>query len=195
MIPLHTIAKHAPAFHAATEGMHYVRRGVWWSELLAFYALAKEAGATYVVESGTGLGHSARVLARLFPEVWTIGLEPAPELPPNVRFVQGDAHAEMWQYVGPQGACLIDGPKHKEAVKLARDLQRQWAPKLIAIHDMQHGSPGREIAAMMFPTMWFSDAPDYVQEYGYMDDECAFMAASRNKIFANHGPTLGIVTL
>lgn len=197
MSPLHTIAKHSPAFHAATAGMPYVRRGVWWSELLAFYAMAKEAGATYVVESGTGLGHSARVLARLFDGVYTIDLEPKPaDLPSNVYAITGNAWEHMWERCsGKDCAVLIDGPKHGEAVHLASERQAAKDCCLIAIHDMQHGSPGREFCSMMFPTMWFSDSADYVQDYGYMDDECAYMAASRNKIFANHGPTIGIVTL
>lgn len=205
MSPLHVIAKHAPAFHAATAGMPYVRRGVWWSELLAFYALAKEAGATYVVESGTGLGHSSRVLARLFRHVITIGMEPPPkDLGQNVDTVTGDAWEYMWQATGGKDcAVLIDGPKHKEAVHLAGELQAaKWAddmasqrPKLIAIHDMQHGSPGREFAAMMFPKMWFSDADDYVDFFGHMDWDCMDMASKRGKTFANHGPTIGIVTL
>lgn len=197
MSPLHVIAKHAPAFHAATVGMPYVRRGVWWSELLAFYACAKEAGATYVVESGTGLGHSARVLAKLFDHVTTIGMEPQPGgFDSNVTFVNGDAWAHMWQWCGGEKyAVLIDGPKHKEAVHLASERQAAKDCRLIAIHDMQHGSPGREFAAMVFPKMWFTDANDYVDAYGHMDSDCIHMASKRGKTFANHGPTMGIVTL
>lgn len=195
MSPLHVIAKHAPAFHAATAGMPYVRRGVWWSELLSFYACAKEAGATYVVESGTGLGHSASVLARLFPEVITIGLEPAPHLPANVTAVTGDAWEVLLDVRMPDAAFLIDGPKHQEAVRLARHVVEHHKPKALAIHDLQHGSPGREYAAMMFPAMWFTDSPDYVAAYGNMDADCIHMASSRGKTFTTHGPTLGIVTL
>lgn len=196
MSPLSVIAKHAPAFHAAVAGMPYVRRGVWWSELLAFYACAKEAGATYVVESGTGLGHSARVLARLFKDVFTVGLEPTPtDLPSNVVAIQGDAWEHMWTHCAPNAAVLIDGPKHKEAVRLAEERQAAKDCCLIGIHDLQHGSPGREFAAMMFPKMWFTDANDYVDAYGHMDAACLAMAVSRKKHFMDHGPTMGIVTL
>lgn len=193
---MHVIAKHAPAFHAATAGMPYVRRGVWWSELLAFYACAKEAGATYVVESGTGLGHSASVLARLFDNVVTIGMEPPPpRLPDNVTVVTGDAWEHMWGHCNRKAAVLIDGPKHGAAVHLAEERQAAKDCCLVAIHDLQHGSPGRELAAMMFPKMWFSDQSEYVRAYGHMDTDCIHMASSRGKTFANHGPTLGIVTL
>lgn len=190
------IASYAPRFHEATQGLHYIRRGVFWSELLAFAALANAAGAEYVVETGTGLGFSARVLARLFPRVITIGLEDKPEgLPDNVTFVAADAIHSAWEHVGPSSAVLIDGPKHNKAVHLADALRNEWTPKVIAVHDCARGMPAREPLCLYFPGMVFTDEPRYVDAYGHLDKECLDMAALNAKTFPDHGPTLGIVTL
>lgn len=189
------IDAYAPRFREATAGMPYIRRGVFWSELLAFAALADAAGARYVVESGTGLGFSARVLARLFPHVVTIGLEAKPDgLPDNVEFVMGDIVHNMWALDVPKSsAFLVDGPKNEMAVALAAKASKSYVGlKLIAIHDLSHGSPGRELAAMMFPNMTFTDSVAYVNAYGHMDAECLAMAKSRGKKFPAHGPTMGI---
>lgn len=196
MSHLRTIAAYASRFHEATQGLHYIRRGVFWSELLAFSALANAAGAEYVVETGTGLGFSSRVLARLFPYVITIGLEERPEgLPDNVTFVSADAIHSAWEYVGPNAAVLIDGPKHNKAVHLADALRNEWQPKVIAVHDCARGMPARESLRLYFPGMVFTDDSQYVDAYGHLDKECLDMAALSAKTFPDHGPTLGIATL
>lgn len=191
------IDAYAPRFMEATAGMSYIRRGVFWSELLAFSALADAAGARYVVESGTGLGFSARVLARLFDSVVTIGLEDKPDgLPDNVDFIQADAWSHMWQCCdGKDCAVLIDGPKHNAAVHLAAERQAAKDCCLIGIHDLHHDSPARELAGKMFPNMTFTDSVPYVNAYGHMDEECLSVAKSRSKKFPAHGPTMGIVVL
>lgn len=188
------IDAYAPRFREATAGMTYIRRGVFWSELLAFAALADAAGARYIVESGTGLGFSARVLARLFPHVTTIGLEDKPDgLPDNVEFVPGDAHEIMWERVGPDAAVLIDGPKHNAAVHLACERLEAKDCCLIGIHDLSHDSPAREMASMIFPGIVYTDSLAYVKAYGDMDAECLAMSGKRGKKFPAHGPTMGLI--
>lgn len=198
---LDTIAAYAPRFFAATAGMGYTRRGIFWSELLAFAALADKSGATHIVESGTGLGHSARVLARLFPVVTTIDITPyaGEPLPANVFVKTADATDVLFHPIDNVStwACLIDGPKHKAAAKLAYVLSHRPAPRpcVIGIHDLHVGSPGREYTAMLFPEMFFTDDAAYVAAYGHMDKECLATAASRKKTFPTHGPTMGLVVL
>lgn len=195
--PHSIIAAYLPTFLKNVGGIHYIRRGVFWSELLAFSALAKHAGVENVVESGTGLGFSATVLSCLFMHVTTIGQEATPPgLPSNVYPVKGDAWEHMWKYVEGGDAVLIDGPKGEEAVLLAQEAcAYNERPSILAVHDCQRGSVARRLLEEAFPEMWYTDDAAFVADFGYMDDECAAMAASRGKIFATHGPTLGILVL
>lgn len=189
------IDAYAPRFRETTAGMAYIRRGVFWSELLAFAALADAAGARCIVESGTGLGFSASVLAQLFPHVTTIGLEDKPDgLPDNVQFVQADAWESMWEWCGgKEYAVLIDGPKHNAAVHLACERLEAKDCCLIGIHDLSHDSPAREMASMIFDGIVYTDSLAYVKAYGHMDAECLAMAGKRGKKFPAHGPTMGII--
>lgn len=196
--PHSIIAAYAPEFLERTAGLSYIRRGVFWSELLAFSALAHHKGATHVVESGTGLGFSASVLARLFSHVTTIGQEDTPPgLPSNVYPLKGDSWEHMWQYIEAGDAVLIDGPKGAEAVMLAQEFCsfRDARPSIIAVHDCQRGSVARRLLEEAFPDMWFSDDEAHLSAFGHLDRECLDMAASRGKTFADHGPTLGILVL
>lgn len=196
--PHDVIAAYAPTFLECTAGLSYIRRGVFWSELLAFSALAHHKGVKHVVESGTGLGFSANVMARLFSHVTTIGQEATPPgLPSNVYPLKGDSWECMWQYIEAGDAVLIDGPKGGEAVLLAQDILacKDNRPSILAVHDCQRDTAARRLLEEAFPDMWFSDDVAFVADFGYMDDECAAMAASRGKIFADHGPTLGILVL
>ena len=196
--PHSIIAAYAPTFLKNVGGLSYIRRGVFWSELLAFSALAKHVGAEHVVESGTGLGFSATVLSCLFMHVTTIGQEDTPPgLPANVYPVKGDSWENMWQYVEEGDAVLIDGPKGSESVLLAEEIirYRNGRPSIIAIHDCQRGSVARAMLEDCLPSMWYTDDPAYVAAFGHLDRECLGMAASRGKTFAVHGPTLGILVL
>lgn len=193
---LDTIRAYAPAFLEATKGMSYIRRGVFWSELLAFAAIAKAHNTSYVVESGTGLGHSASVLASLFDRVITIGLEsPPPHLPGNVTVITGDAWENMWAHCLSDAAVLIDGPKHGDAVLLAEERETEKDCCLIAIHDCARGMPARPLIEERWPQAWFTDDPAFVAEFGHLDRECLDMAASRGKTFPDHGPPQGIIVL
>lgn len=195
--PSDIIAAYAPTFLKNVGGLSYIRRGVFWSELLAFSALAKHAGAEHVVESGTGLGFSATVLSRLFKHVTTIGQEDTPPgLPSNVYPIKGDSWEHMWQYVEECDAVLIDGPKGSESVLLAQEAcAYNERPSIIAVHDCQRGSVARRLLEEAFPEMWFSDDEAHLSAFGHLDRECLDMAKSRGKTFSVHGPTLGILVL
>lgn len=194
---LAVIDAYAPRFREATAGMPYIRRGVFWSELLAFSALARHAGAWEVIESGTGLGFSASVMAKTIGPVYTYGLEPSPwldgERPAYVYFEQADslpclgsAHEEC--------AVLIDGPKNEKSIEYAKVVEHSSAA-ILGVHDVQKGSTARRLMEEAFPTAWYTDDMDFVMRYGHMDRECLAMAAGRGKTFVTHGPTMGIVVL
>ncbi len=196
--PHSIIAAYLPTFLKNVGGIHYIRRGVFWSELLAFSALAHHKGATHVVESSTGLGFSPTVLYCLFMLVTTIGQEDTPPgLPSNVYPLKGDAWEHIAEHIDDGCAILIDGPKGAEAALMAEEICafKDNRPALIAIHDCQRGSLARKLFTAVFPDMWFSDDEAHLSAFGHLDRECLDMAASRGKTFADHGPTLGILVL
>lgn len=195
---LHDINEYAPRFFSKTKDMPYIPRGVFFSELLAFAALADKAGVHHIIESGTGEGHSSSVLSRLFEQVMTLDNEDKSglSLPENVTKIYGDAMHNLFPLVASTShnvAVLIDGPKHKRAVELAQELMHLRNVRLIGIHDVQRGSEGRAAMQEAFQKAFYTDDRVYVEAYGHADEKCLARASSVGKTFPDHGPTMGII--
>lgn len=123
----------------------YGPKQIYYSEMFVFFEECQNHHITRIVESGTFMGHSAAVLAKLFPDVEIITYEYRRnryesarknlEEFPNVKCVHGMLGPRDYKW-NREDAILIDGPKHKDAIKLAQKIVRNGDPAFIAMHDM-----------------------------------------------------------
>jgi len=122
---------------------HYEKKEIYYSEMFYFYRECK--GITRIIESGTYLGNSTAILAKLFPDVEIITYEKRKarynearknlEEFANVRCIHGKLGHKDYKWKSSD-AVLIDGPKHKDAIRLAVKIHKYGPPAFIAMHDM-----------------------------------------------------------
>lgn len=201
----------------------YEERGILHSEMLAVCGVARMLEADIVVESGRCRGQSTLVLAKYFAGSATkiVSIENVRDenatfaeerlaAHKHVELLYGDAARlvpeVLARYPGKRVVLLLDGPKGKQAIDIAREAFARF-PSLHAafIHDMRIDTPQR--AAVLEEPMraFFTDDDEYLQEFGVLDQACLPKAGAEitmhtwrpfmkgeDKIPA-YGPTLAVL--
>lgn len=199
-------------------------RGVFNSEMAAVIALCRAMKADVVVESGRARGHSTLLLAKhLDPGVTihTFDRERGPDAIhaesklapfPNLHLHYGDSRLAIPALIaglsGKRVALLIDGPKDKKALDLLSDcLVKSDAVIVAFVHDLPQfaeatPSEGRRWAERYFGAPWFTDDPEYVARFEFLDApvrDAADAGRVRWQPYSHgegtqvsYGPTLGV---
>lgn len=193
----------------------YEHRGIIHSEMaLILYGL-RRMRIERVIESGRARAQSTWILATYLPHLdihsvelrddqdARFGRERVGNLP-NVTLYDGDGRELVpmlaWLDERPT-AVLLDGPKGAVAVDLLWRCFRRQHVKLGFIHDMRrldHGKPSlhRAAAVERLSRHLFSDAPELVAQFSYLDAPVIAaggpVGPDHEKQFGSYGPTIGI---
>jgi predicted O-methyltransferase YrrM len=174
-----------PAYRGAISGMPRESevKGVCASEMFFFYAVARPLAPPQILESGRARGESTLALARCFPELPIMSVEldagtqsariAEEKLQPygNVECLYGDSRVLLLARLQAGAAVLIDGPKEFRALKLALKLLRTGKPAVVFLHDFMAGRPERKFLDRHWPGAFFSDDPEFLQRFSFLDDE------------------------
>jgi len=168
-------------FRPVVEGLPVEKRGVAHTEMFFVYALGAALKPRQVLESGRARGQSTLVLSRCFPDSRIVSVEMDESSPDakfalerlsslkNVKLLFGDAREVLPAAMQAGDVVLIDGPKEFRAIKLALNLLRTGKPSLIFIHDFYAGSAERRFLERHMPDAFFSDAPEFLRAFAWLD--------------------------
>jgi hypothetical protein len=194
----------------------YEHRGVNHSEMALIIETCLDLGIETFIESGRARAQSTYMLAKYLPHVEIHSIELRDDQDarfgiqragvwPNVRLHHGDARQllpELAAKASPSAtAVLCDGPKGFVAIDLIRECFRLPHVKVGFIHDMRrldHGapSPGRIVAIETFPNHRFSDDPELLERYGWLDQKIMEAGGpsgpAHEAEFGSPGPTVGV---
>lgn len=171
-------------FEPIANNAPYEAKGVLFSEILFVLAAAWPDVPTRIFESGRAAGVSTYPLSASFPNSQIISIERDPHSPdvalaqdnlqkcPNLRCLFGDSRKLLLAQVQPEDFVVIDGPKEIRALKLAFRLLWKRRPRALFIHDCCRGSIERAVLENLYPRCLFSDDPEFVQDFQYLDQRC-----------------------
>lgn len=165
--------QHIDEFVRLTGDLAYRPKAVFPSEMFLFYCEALAAGADHIIETGVGFGGSTSYLARLFPDARITCIDDdsrrqlevvAREIGGKAHFLRGDAVSLLPKVVkhsrGNSLAILIDGPKGRPAVALAKEVLQDVTVKFVAVHDLAFEAKEYLID---------SHAEDFRAQFGFLD--------------------------
>jgi hypothetical protein len=157
---------------------------VFFSEALFIGACCDGVEPKRFIESGRARGQSTVLLAKSFPHLPIISIEFDRASPDcqvasrrlasfaNVELRFGDSMTLVPELVRSGDVVIIDGPKHFHALRLAIQLLRMRQAELIFIHDLHRGTSERRFLDREFPGIAYSDDPEFVRRYSYLDKVC-----------------------
>lgn len=171
-------------FKRLTAGLRYRPKAVFPSEMFMFYSTAKAFKVDQIIESGIGNGGSTAYLAKLFPDLPIISIDKDVSGAAGlaVTTIKGNAVYMLPDIVARSNAqrigALIDGPKGKLAIRLAKRLLNDPKVQFVAVHDLAFEGKQHLID---------SHDPEFRKRYGFLDSS---VGAARKK--HPNGPGLSI---
>lgn len=173
-----------PEFQSGVEAIPEEQRGrgIFLSEMFLFYCVVRPLNPRQILESGRAQGGSTLTMAHCFPDVRIVSVEldvgssnnsiALARLAPhrNVESLFGDSRDILPRRLEHGDAVLIDGPKDFRALKLALNLLRTGDPSVVFLHDCPAGSPWRKFIDDEWPDAFFSDHPEFLRRFSYLDD-------------------------
>jgi hypothetical protein len=146
-------------FMSKMDGMHWHKKGIFFTEALAFIAMCKAHGVNTIIESGVRNGDSTEMWLKFFGEdIRVISVDLMQHKDDvdaainrlshyeNLEFKAGDGEIVVPEIVRtlPEDAVvgmLLDGPKEFGAMRIAeRCFRISDKVKFISIHDMGNGA-------------------------------------------------------
>jgi hypothetical protein len=185
------------------------KKGIRQSEMFFLYAAVTDLKPARILESGRARGQSTLILGHCFHEARILSVERdelSPDVPiarerlkhlNNVACVFGDARVLLPQLVEPGDIVLIDGPKGFRALKLAFKLLNTGKPAAVFVHDLWLGLPERRFLQRHVPRAFFSDDPEFVRRYFYLDRKSSAAGPHQTEppsdIESGYGATLACI--
>lgn len=164
----------------------YELRGILNSEMLLICGVINATKPDFILESGLARGHSTEILARNFPEIPIQTLEYKSdedteyakkklEIYDNVQINMMDAFKfpiKEFRNDPKKFIAIIDGPKGKDAIKLAQEWFLEPGCLGVFMHDFHSNAPERAELEEAFPWVMYSDDESFVSEFKYLDEPC-----------------------
>lgn len=153
-------------------------RGIWPSEAIQMATVFASLAVPTIIESGRARAESTYLLSQLLPSTDIISIDSDLTSEdamfgksridgiPNVETLDGKAKKLLSSEIGKREenvGLFIDGPKGKEAIRLAKRLVKKHANiSVIAFHDMHSKVLGKSNASRheldsSFDLVWFGD--------------------------------------
>ena len=194
----------------------YEHRGINHSEMALIIETCLDLDIRVIIESGRARAQSTCMMAKYLPHVEIHSIELRDDADaqfgraraavwPNVRMHDGDACTVIPALIKASKpyatAVLCDGPKGAAAVDLVRQCFTYPHVKVGFIHDMRrldHGkpSPFRAAAIAAFSSHRFSDEPELIEKYGWLDGKIIEAGGpagpAHEQEFGSPGPTIGM---
>ena len=136
-------------FRRLCEGIPYINKGIFYSEMYLFLCACALDGVRVVYESGVKYGFSTRIMDKAFcgGVVISYDLDLSAIEPYNwlrTNFIEGDATDLIPKALDANGdatraAVLIDGPKGERALQLKDACLKYPCCKLVGVHDVAPG--------------------------------------------------------
>ncbi len=165
-------------------------KGIFHSEMLMFCALCDHYGIEHIIESGRARAQSTEMIARFvsgrdnleFDSIEYDAASPDVEIASrrmaalgkwaNLHF--GDSFKLIPDLVNDRKCILlVDGPKGPSALKLILETLLQREISGAFIHDVHKDARNiRPIIEKFFPESVFSDQPEFVRRFEFLDKEC-----------------------
>jgi hypothetical protein len=185
-----------------TANLTHEKKGIRRSEMFFLYAAVAGLKPTRILESGRARAQSTLVLGLCFPNARITSIERdenSPDIPfalerlgslGNIECIFGDSRVLLPEMLQPGDIVLIDGPKEFRALKLAFKLLRTGRPRAVFIRDLTQGKHERAFLDRRVPRAFFSDQPEFVRRYSYLDGKSVVSAAEIEK---GYGATLACI--
>jgi len=175
-----------PSYQKAIENQSYQDKGIFFSEGLAFCALADLLKINLILESGIFGGMSTEIFARYFHfpiigidrcdygiEAFRATRERLSKYT-HVSLIQGDSTREMGKTLkknrGRRVGILIDGPKGLSAIQLAQSALQHDEVAFIGIHDMGVKADNH-LMDSWDNTVFYTDESWFRDLYGNLDKD------------------------
>jgi hypothetical protein len=186
-----------------TDAIRPTWAGLAPSEILAMWAVLHGMGVQHVVESGRHEGTSTEALALAGFEVDSVDVAPCRSADDRlaaidgVRLHTGDGDAWLPKLIRRGSGVLIDGPKRRKAVALARRCIRRGA-RVAFLHDFHRRNPARSAV-----TGWHTDTGEWTEYAGHLDGPYWDVVRAHGGVWKNgphtagagsYGPTLMVLT-
>lgn len=173
-------------FFQKVKDISYEPKGILTSEMFLFAIGVIYTKATHIIESGRARGQSTKILASYFDKdcyhidsidfrrfSWDeiIARKRLKEFS-NIRLHTGDSFHVIPRLIGVDPVViLIDGPKGKEALRLALKVLENPSVKVVGIHDFYKESLLRQEMEHLFPRAFYSDDKDFVKLFSFLDNK------------------------
>jgi predicted O-methyltransferase YrrM len=176
-------SRRAAEFRSLIADVPYEERGVLFSEMFFLFATIGDHRPARILESGRARGVSALILALCFPDSKIISIDRDRESADsaraetqlrhrrNVDLLYGDSTLILPKLAQPDDVVMIDGPKSFRALFLGINLLEKGAAAVF-LHDFHRGLPERELVERKIPEAFFSDDPQFITRYSYLDRPC-----------------------
>ncbi|MFW5945058.1 MAG: hypothetical protein ACOCTU_07335 [Bacteroidota bacterium] len=171
----------------------YQRRGLFNSEILLIYCMAREMNIRLIIESGIARGHSTYTLAKnlIDTETEIIAID-KDKISDDIKFFckrldndEDDLKIGIWykdfykfvkhninMFDDIDTLVIIDGPKGRDAIFLAEKLLKRSNIKGCFIHDLYSPNPDRDLLEYIFTNTFYTDDPQYVEAFQHLDHDC-----------------------
>lgn len=165
-------------------------KGIFHSELLMAFTIARELGVEKIIESGRARGQSTELIARICKihgiEFHSIEYDRSS---PDVEVAEkrlapfsdvctlhyGDGFEVMPTLLDEKPTLIIiDGPKGVWAQKLGLLMLKNESVKAVAFHDTHRDAEDARprLERYLGKNLLVSDDYEFVERYSYLDDEC-----------------------
>ena len=188
-------------------------RGIWPSEAIQMAKVFASLQVPTIIESGRARAEATYWLSRLLPSIEIISIDSdfssddavfgkaRLEGIPNVKILDGKAERLMASEIGKRTdnvGLFIDGPKGKEAIRLAKKLVKSHANiSVIAFHDMHSKFLGKSNASRheldnSFDLVWFGSEVSEDSQH-QMDEKTSFSTKWKSLGKGSPSPTVAFV--
>lgn len=176
--------------------------GILPSEMLAFGAACMMVPALpAIIESGRLQGYSTDHLVEFGRALQcpVYSIEQKPDRESDKRFVdgvmliKGNGSRLVPELVArhPGAAVLLDGPKNDDGVRLWEKLKDRIA--FAGVHDLCRGGSNAGLMTENIEGAWFTDDPEYVEEFGHLDEAALKQARHTHESLLPSSSVLGLL--
>jgi hypothetical protein len=196
-------------FSTSLTDIGYEKKGIWFSEILFIFAFCEYFQSKLLLESGRARGQSTLCLSKLLPKTEILSIEHIKDSEDsliaeerlkkqdNVKLVYGDSFESLKKIkFNTNFFMLIDGPKNKLAINLAKKILINEKCLGVFMHDCNKGGIERSFENEHKGISYFSDDEQFCERFKYLDINC-YNEKRKPYMFSglaqkSYGPTVGL---
>ena len=196
-------------FKLTLADVEYEKKGIWFSEIFFIFAFCEYFQTELLLESGRARGQSTLCLSKLLPKTEILSIEYIKDGEDsliaesrlknqnNVKLVYGDSFEVLKKIkFNTNFFMLIDGPKKKLSINLAKKILLHERCLGVFMHDCNKGSIERSFENEHKGISYFSDDEQFCERFKYLDFNCynekrkPYLCSGLTQ--KSYGPTVGL---